>query len=492
MALESLLGLETILVLLFTYALYNVIDRTLMSPLRSVPGPWYCAISAIFYKRHTKKGTQLEWIQGLHEIYGPVVRIAPRTVNVCDVDAAYIIHSSHKFVKGQSYAAFNFTGVPNIFSTSDPDVAKTRRKLVLPMFTRSAINEMDEMVMLAGIRPLLLLLEKRAESGSTADLYKLFHYMTFNVIGDIVFGRNFGLLKDGTSSDNMITWMNGMRILHARVCAQRTGVQLYAICMLTSSITRPDACSWSASKQAIRIRRSTENPRADSLQRYLTAMEEEKVERMTDAEIAGDMLMQLSAGSGTTAKCLTWTIYLLSRTPDVRARLLQELQEAVPDNGTEIRHAMVRDLPYLNAVIDESLRVYPVGSGGAPRVVPKGGVELCGKYVPGGTTVLARQYLINHSKEIWKDPATFRPERWLTQDSVHLEKMRRAFFPFSMGVRACVGRELAKMEIRVVVATLVRRFNIEVLPENDMTPICSVTVLPRGGSLVSRLTKRTE
>ncbi|RKP06590.1 cytochrome P450 [Thamnocephalis sphaerospora] len=363
------------------------------------------------------------------------------------------------------------------------------------MFTRSALNEMDEMIMTAGIRPLLQQSEKHAKIGDTIDLYKLFHYVTFastqltdDIIGDIVFGRNFGLLEDDKRGDNMALWMNSMRLLHMR---------MYALGPLASKWIMPKLheCHRKAVEftyEAIRIRRSTENPRADSLQRYLTAMEEEKVERMTDAEIAGDMLMQLSAGSGTTAKCLTWTIYLLSRTPDVRARLLQELQEAVPDNDTEIRHAMVRDLPYLNAVIDESLRVYPVGSGGAHRVVPKGGVELCGKYLPDGTMVTASQYSVNRSKDIWEDPIMFKPERWLTQDSVRREEMRRAFFPFSMGVRACVGRELAWMELRVVVASLIRRFDIEVLSENDMTPVCYVSISPRGFALTSRLVKRTD
>jgi len=219
----------------------------------------------------------------------------------------------------------------------------------------------------------------------------------------------------------------------------------------------------------------------------------------------------------------------------VHARLLQELREAVPDINTEIRHSMVRDLPYLNAVINESLRVRPVGAADPYRAVPEGGAEICGKYIPAGvssasaalmfkhtckahmllfqTEVLASQHMLNFWDEIWDEPAVFRPERWLTDDDARLQEMKRAFYPFSMGVRSCTGREyvlcsalfyllvyvntstpcrLAWMELRVALASVIRRFDIEVLPGDDMTPICSMVVRPRGHSLTTRLTKRVE
>ncbi|RKP07421.1 cytochrome P450, partial [Thamnocephalis sphaerospora] len=175
-----------------------------------------------------------------------------------------------------------------------------------------------------------------------------------------------------------------------------------------------------------------------------------------------------------------------------QARLLQELREIAPDVNTEIRHSMVHDLPYLNAVINESLRIYPVGGNDLHRVAPKGGADICGKYLPEGTAVTVVQHAFCCWDQIWDDPVAFMPERWLTDDSARLNEMKSAFFPFSMGVRACVGRDLAWMELRVAVASLIRRFDIEVLPENDMTPVFNLVVGPRGHALNCRLTKRAE
>ncbi|RKP07284.1 cytochrome P450 [Thamnocephalis sphaerospora] len=444
MSLVSLLSLETALALSGVYVLYSVIAGKLMSPLRNVPGPWYCALSGLPYKLYASKGVHLEWMQRLHETYGLVVRIAPGVVSVRDVDTAHAIYSTHKFLKGPFYSSFDVTGVPNIFSTRDPGVSKIRRKLTIPMFTGAAVEEMDEMIMSAGIRPLLRRLRKHAEAGDSVNLMQLFHYMTFDVVGDILFGRNFNLMEDDNGGDNAIAWLSGMcKIgIYASVGDMQAEAE-YSF--------GPLANKWFMPKLA-------------ECERKLT-------------NIAGDMIMQLFAGTDTTATCCTWTTYLLSITPHARHRLLQELKEAIPDVNTEITHSMVRDLPYLNAVINESFRLRPVAGGSSHRLIPKGGVVFCNTYI---------------AENLWDEPMAYKPERWLIEDEERLGKMRRTLFPFSMGVRACIGRDLAWMELRVALASLFRYFEPEVLPGDDMTPIFNLVIGPRGKALTARLTQRTE
>lgn len=191
---------------------------------------------------------------------------------------------------------------------------------------------------------------------------------------------------------------------------------------------------------AIRDRRASSNVRPDSLSRYFKAIEKEDVD-MDDMKIAGDMIIQLIGGTDTTANTCTWTIYLLYQHPNVHQRLFKELRELIPDINTDINHALVRNHPYLNAVLNESLRVYPVAAGDPHRMVPKEGYEFQGHFLPGGTVVMTSQHMLNRWDRIWDEPDKFKPERWLTDDANKLREMKRAFYPFSVGARACLGRE---------------------------------------------------
>ncbi|RKP06344.1 cytochrome P450 [Thamnocephalis sphaerospora] len=475
MALELLTAVELLLTLLVVYVLYCIVANTVISPLRHVPGPWYYAVSKVFYIAHLASGLHSQWIRDLHKKYGSTVRVAPNIVSIRDVDAIHAIFASHKFTKGPIYSAFDVTGTPNVFSERDPAAARIRRKLAIPMFTRSAIKDMDEMIMSSGIRPLFNQLEEHADAGDTTNLLQLFQCAMLGIIGYIASGRDFNLLKDKSTSEKLLIWIRDT----LQLCIYQYAVGPLANKWLLPRLHESKRRGIEFVLEAIRVRRATENPRPDSFSRYMAAIQEEKIEHITDLEIAGDMIAQV-------------TIYLLSLAPDVHARLLQELREAVPDINTEIRHKMVCSMPYLDAVINESLRIYPVGGENTHRLVPKGGLELDGKYLPEGTAVMITQHMTNHWDKFWDEPAAFRPERWLDSDSARLSEMKRAFFPFSTGVRACVGRELAWMNLRVTLASLVRRFEVEVIPGADMTPIFNLSIGPRGNTLNCRLRKRTE
>lgn len=107
----------------------------------------------------------------------------------------------------------------------------------------------------------------------------------------------------------------------------------------------------------------------------------------------------------------------------------------------------VKHLPYLEAVINEALRIHSTSAIGLPRLVPEGGLNVLGKYFPEGTVLSVPSYTIHRNKEVWgEDADAFRPERWFERDPAALQK---AFNPFSYGPRACVGKNLATMELAV-------------------------------------------
>ena len=175
---------------------------------------------------------------------------------------------------------------------------------------------------------------------------------------------------------------------------------------------------------------------------YLMAARDESGKPMPEPELKAEALTQLIAGSDTTSNSLASIIDLLCRHPKVYSRLQKELDDAFPDglSADEIaKFTQVQDLPYLNAVINESMRYRPTSAMGLPRVVPEGGAEVSGRCFKEGTVLSVPSYSIHHNPIAFDDPDSYWPERWLEGDQNALKKY---FIPFSYGPRACVGRNV--------------------------------------------------
>ncbi|RKP04624.1 cytochrome P450 [Thamnocephalis sphaerospora] len=182
---------------------------------------------------------------------------------------------------------------------------------------------------------------------------------------------------------------------------------------------------------------------------------------------------------------MTWCVSSMRPFPGCLDRLRAEINAAVPDRSTPITHAAVRELPYLNAVINESQRLRPISPHGMSRIVPKEGVMLGGYFIPGGTTILASIKTLQEDKNVFPDPMAFKPERWLADEST-VATMKRSLIPFQIGPRACIGRVLAMMEMRLTIAELVRHFAFEIPPhlQTDMTPVNRFIYRPKDNKYV--------
>ena len=126
--------------------------------------------------------------------------------------------------------------------------------------------------------------------------------------------------------------------------------------------------------------------------------------------------------------------YYLAKYPDVQHKLQNELDEALGSDDEPVStFDQVKRLPYLQAVIDEALRIHATSGIGLPRLVPQGGMTVCGKFFPEGTVLSVPTYTIHRDEEVWgKDPEEFRPERWFEQDKNAVQK---TYNPFSFGPR---------------------------------------------------------
>ena len=191
------------------------------------------------------------------------------------------------------------------------------------------------------------------------------------------------------------------------------------------------------------------SPRNDILTLLMSA-HDEAGEGLSDVELRDELMTLLIAGHETTATALTWALYWIHRFPAVRERLLQELDSL--DHNLDPN--VVFKLPYLNAVCSETLRIYPVALLTFPRVT-RSRVILTGVTLEPGTTVTGCIYLAHRRKEVFSDPEQFRPDRFLERHYSPYE-----FLPFGGGARRCIGMAFAQFEMKLVLSTILSRFDL--------------------------------
>jgi cytochrome P450 len=192
------------------------------------------------------------------------------------------------------------------------------------------------------------------------------------------------------------------------------------------------------------------NPERDDILTLLMSARDEAGEALSDIELRDELMTLLIAGHETTATALTWALYWIHRLPKIRQRLLQEL-DALDHNFDP--NALLK-LPYLNAVCSETLRIYPVALLTFPRVT-RSRVNLAGVTLDPGTLVAGCIYLAHRRKEAFPDPEEFNPDRFLDQHYSPYE-----FLPFGGGVRRCIGMAFAQFEMKLVLSSILSRFDL--------------------------------
>jgi cytochrome P450 len=189
----------------------------------------------------------------------------------------------------------------------------------------------------------------------------------------------------------------------------------------------------------------------------------------------------------TTSSAFTWTTYLLATHPEVQTRLRQEIRENLPTNpGPEVELAqLLESLPLLNAVCNETLRLYPT----VPITIRDSirPTTINDTFVPKGTQFVICPWAINRSPWLWGDDASsFNPDRWINPNGKPNNnggaESNYAIATFLHGPRSCIGKDFAKAELRCLVAAFVGAFEMELgMPPENIIPAGVVTTKPRDG-----------
>lgn len=219
--------------------------------------------------------------------------------------------------------------------------------------------------------------------------------------------------------------------------------------------------------------RRTQTEIGEDILSLLMSSRDEQGQPMTDVELRDELMTMLFAGHETTAIALAWALYWIHYIPEVREKLLQELNSIDVNNANP---TTIAQLPYLNAVCSETLRIYPVAFFSLPRILRED-MEFLGYYLPKGMYLSVCIYLTHHRPDIYPEPKRFRPERFLERQFSPYE-----FLPFGGGNRRCIGMAFAMFEMKLVLATILSHYSLQLLDSRPLSPVRRGLVFtPEGG-----------
>ncbi|KAI0529939.1 benzoate 4-monooxygenase cytochrome P450 [Xylaria digitata] len=318
------------------------------------------------------------------------------------------------FVKGQFYSGGSFAGIgtTSIISERRPEVHRKMRNYLASAFSDPSVDAFVSLVRLLGSRK------------EGFNVSKTLQSLAFDITGDLSFGETFGALQSG----EIVDVSNRFSILQK--------VVLIIMGKKMKELTRDTKKNEELLLKAVESRVNRKTEHKDFLTRILGDRDSSAV---SDSQIAAHASDFVIAGSDTTATTLSSLLFYLLKNRPVMIRLTNEIRNTFRQYE-EITYNSTASLPYLRAALLEAMRIYPPVPMGLPRVVPEGGDVVDGVFLPGGATVSTNPLA-----------ACLLPERWIEEnegDDFDCSQL------FSLGARACMGRNLAWLSFRTIVVKL--------------------------------------
>lgn len=474
---------------LYSYILYPFF----FSPLSRIPGPRFYAFTKWRLAWDDWTGQRTRKIHALHLKYGPVVRIGPNEVHFNSLSALRTIYGAGSgFERTEFYRMFDTYGRKNLFTFASGIEHSQRKRLVARPYSKSGLPHYKvEEIVRAKTRDFLRLVETDGTRGDGLEIFSALHYYSIDIITTFLYGTpSFGATTALKGTPEHVKLLDDI-MNHARRRLSWFAVHLpsltkwmYTRTGLVESAIRPflpmakpatysgirahALRSMHAYRDAGEISRAKANK---SIISELYTSQSKSNTNMDDLDIASECADHLLAGIDTTSDTLMFLIWSLSltRNAHVQRKLIEECK-SIPDDGITDGSVNVRvadSMPYLNAVVKETLRLFAPLPSSEPRL-NRADTVVDGYDIPRGTVCSMAPYSLHRNENVFPDSSTWRPERWLDADKSELAEMERWFWAFSSGARMCVGMHLAMAEMALV-PSLYRKYGSRVLPGQENT-----------------------
>ncbi|KAG5984549.1 hypothetical protein E4U55_004332 [Claviceps digitariae] len=449
--------------------------RIFFSPLRRIPGSPLSRIFSSYsvIKRVVADG--LESVQADYETFGDIYVNKPNGVCISNPKDIKVVLTSYEFRKTDIYKMLDIHDQPSIFTNRDPKKASQRRRQIGPYLNHNYLIKMEPLILKYSIEALKkkwdrLLRETSQGDSATVNFRNDTQYATFDTIGALAFGREFRALEN--DDPTIIRWIEATGF-YLGMTKNFPILKYYPLSLLLKekkemfeSFVRYSEESVSQRRESIRIDEAKAKP-VDLLQAFIDAQDsgEQKNIRMSSKEVSIESIALQLAGSESTSFVTSWVIHLLTLYPQFLQRAVQEVRDQFPASYTIGFGECRESLPFLEACIYETLRYSPITSGFIPRVNPTDSITIQGHYIPAGTEIAINLHGAHIHRNTWERPYMYDPTRFLGN-----EEAKRNVFAFSYGHRNCIGRNLAWMELMVILANILKDYDLALPPDSVYGP----------------------
>ncbi|KAE8137488.1 cytochrome P450 [Aspergillus pseudotamarii] len=456
--------LDTLPLLGASALLLFVIHHRFFHPLRHVPGPFYVSVSPLFLYVICYLGIEGHVLRSLHRRHRtPVLRVGPNSVSISDSSTLRDIYITNGgFPKDARYRNFNLGPIVSIFSAIDPEYRDQRAKAVAPLFAPARVRSSCAPNQPIGqsIAQFMRCLSTYQVEKIPFDLVDLCARLSIDVVTEYLLGKPYGGFAEIahlSPPEQQSTKLSANPFIFAIVGFSRFSLlpnwlfqQVYR---LAARLTLTEEAIQSFHK--LDTFATQVMPPADSAPPTTTYQSRLLSAGISPTETAAQCKAIVFAGADSTAVMLTTILFHLIRNEDARHTLAAEInahRQKSPVFDPE-------SVPYLRAVVKEGLRLGMANPTRLTRAIPPSTYLQVGGYtLPPGTVVGCAAYTLHHDPEVFPEPFEFRPERWLEggkDAGLGRPNMERNMMPFGVGLRACIGKNLALRQLYETVSAVV-------------------------------------
>ncbi|KAG7135748.1 Cytochrome monooxygenase sdnE like protein [Verticillium longisporum] len=441
--------------------------RVYRHPLSKFPGPKWAASTlwVEFYWDVVRRGIFMWKIREMHSDYGPIVRINPHELHVSDPDFFDDLYVANRRLDKYQWWT-NLAGAPgSSFSTVPHDLHHLRRSALNPFFSARAVTALEP-VLRAKVDKLAARFEAIARTGEVVRLDAAFMALTMDIICDYAFAADRGYLDE---PDFKLQWKETILGAFEGGALSRQfpwilpvmkGLPLPVVSAINPAVGHLFWWQQSVRKQVGPILEGVADS-AGARQTIFHALrdsplpqQEKTLDRLCDeAEIL------TGAGSETTAQAITRLMFYLKHAPETLVKVRRELDGVVRQGGQVPSWIELQRLPYLSAAIKEAIRLSYGVTTRLPRICHED-IRYKDWIIPAGTPISMTPHDVLTDPDVFPEPHTYRPERWLEAGTAG-RKLDRYFVPFGKGARQCPGMNLAHAEMFLTASTIISRFDWE-------------------------------
>jgi cytochrome P450 len=426
----------------------------LFSPRARVPGQFFVG----FY------GHRLEFLEKLAASHAPVCffQFAGEKmylINEPELIKDVLVLNHRRFKKGRGLERAKILLGEGLL-TSEGETHRRQRRIVQPVFQHRYLQNYADIMVDRTMR-----LCSGWTDGAAVSMTEQMMNLTLVIVGESLFGAN--VESDTLRISNLIN-----KVMESFFYFVSPLGPIFRL-MGHPKVQDAFAARNSLNKivlEMIESRRKSPRQQADLLSLLFSAQDVETGCGMSDNQLRDEAMSLFLAGHETTANALSWTLFLLAKYPGIRRRLREELRNVLGTDRPGAGH--LERMKYLDRVIRESLRLYPPAYVMGRRAIEEH--RLAGIPIPKGSILLVSPWTVQRSDRYYHEPLIFHPDRWTQEFRASIPKY--AFFPFGGGPRQCIGEGFAWMEMALALAVLVRDWDFDLVPGQEIRPNPAMTL----------------